>query len=295
METDPSSTSSPPTNPDPTGLTRAQAAARKPLPQRIPWEELGPDFYAAWGFPHGHFMPEHLSIYGPTGSGKSYFESTVLAERGRVRGSHIVIIATKPADSTVSALGWPIVSHWPPRRGWSKKEKTERVVFWAKAKGLTPDARARQALLVEDLLSKLWKPNSNIIVAFDEISYVQNDLGLKTMVETYFREGRTLGITVVASTQRPANVTRYMHSEATWCVFFAPKDEDDAERMAEVAGNKNYYLRVFSELHRDQHEFLLVHNLTNEAYISSIPKGGSVGAPAMTPEPGTQNGQVHAQ
>lgn len=284
LTTSPHSAVSPVTQPE-LAPTRRDAARMRALPERVSWEELGPDFYQAWGFPHGEWMPEHLAIYGPTGSGKSFFEVTVLKERARLRGDHVVVIATKPADKTVAATGWPIVHRWPPAQGWRDKHKYEQVVFWAKAKGLNAQARTEQAILVEDLLDQLWVPDSNIIVSFDEIAYVDNQLGLKTHVETYFREGRTMGITVVASTQRPSNVTRFMHSEATWSVFFAPKDEDDAERMAQVAGNKNYYLRVLPELRRDKHEFLLVHNLTNEAHISRLPRSGRVPVPVQPKSP----------
>lgn len=239
----------------------------------MPWEDVGPDFIAAWGFPGGRWQPEHLGMVGPTGSGKSYFEKVILSERARLRGSHVVIIATKPADKTLSSLGWPIVTQWPPARGWKDQRKYDQVIYWAKSAGLTKESRAKQTAAVQDVLAQLWKPDSNIIVAFDEIAYVQHELGLRTTIETYYREARALGITIVASTQRPQGVTRYMHSESTWSVFFAPKDEDDAERMAECAGNKRYYLRVLPELRRDMREFLLVHNLTNEAVISHIPEG----------------------
>lgn len=250
---------------------RDEALAR-PLPERVEWEQLGPDFYRAWGFPGGRFSPEHLSIVGPTGSGKSWFEKTILQERARLRGSRVVIIATKPADETLRSLGWPIVTEWPPKRGWRKRDQSDQVIFWVKAGGLSKAGRQHQTEKIEDLLSQLWKPNSNTIVAFDEVAYIEHELGLKTTIETYYREARALGITIVASTQRPQGVTRYMHSESTWSVFFAPKDEQDAERMAETAGNKLYYRRVFSDLSRDKHEFCLVHNLTNEAVISTIPR-----------------------
>lgn len=248
-------------------------ALSKPLPDRVSWDELGPDFYAAWGFPNGRWMPEHLEILGPTGSGKSYFLKTILAERARLRGSHIVIIATKPADATIKSLNWPVVTSWPPSKGWRDRRKTAQVIFWAKAGGLSKEGRARQREAIADLLSQLWKPDSNIIVVFDEIAYVQHELDMKTTLETYLREGRTMGITVVAGTQRPQGITRYMHSESSWSVFFAPKDEEDAERMAQVAGNKLYYRRVLAELNRKNHEFLLVHNLSGECAISAINNG----------------------
>lgn len=245
----------------------------------MPWEGDGENespadnFLESWGYPRGTFMPEHLAIYGQTGSGKSYFEKTILMERARLRGSRIVVVATKAADKTLTDTGWPIVDTWPPATGWTKdKRRYNQVIYWARAHGLNRESQEYQRRKVEELLDKLWKPESNTIVAFDELAYICDDLGLKTEVTTYYREARANGITIVASTQRPNYVPRYMHSESTWSVFFAPKDQEDAERMAQVAGDKTYYMRVFRELDRRNYEFLLVHTLTGECVISSLPK-----------------------
>lgn len=228
---------------------------------------------SAWGYPRGVFMPEQVEVLGQNGSGKSYFIAHILAERARLRGSRVVVVATKPADSTLTAMGWPVVTTWPPAQGWTKdRRKYGQVIYWAKAPGLGAEGKARQSAAVEHLLESLWVPESNIIVYFDEVAYVEKELKLRPQIERYFREARTLGITVLSTTQRPQGVTRYMHSEAAWSVFFAPKDEEDAERMAQVAGNKLYYRRAFAELSRPKYEFLLVHNLTGESYISSLPK-----------------------
>jgi hypothetical protein len=218
----------------------------------------------SWGYPRGERMPEHLEILGQTGSGKSYFERTILLERARVRGSHIVVVATKPADKTLAGMGWPIITSWPPNY------KQNQVIFWARAKGLGRPALLAQKQKIADLLDKLWRPDSNIIVAFDEIAYLDSDLGLRTHLTRYYREGRALGITIVGSTQRPQGVPRYMHSESGWSIFFAPKDEDDAERMAQVAGSKRIYTPILMELDRSKYEFLMVRNLTGERYISAI-------------------------
>jgi hypothetical protein len=268
------STPSRPSNPPRRAYRSAAAeAASKPLPERVDWEELGPEFMAAWGYPRGKFQPEHVEILGQNGSGKSWFERHILSERARLRGSHVVIVLTKPADKTLQKMGWPMVSKWPPAQGWTRdKRKYRQVIYWAKAPDLGRESQEKQARSIEHLLESLWKPDSNIIVAFDEIAYVEQELGLRRITTRYFREGRALGITVMATTQRPQGVSRYMHSESAWSVFFAPKDEEDAERMAQVAGYKHYYKRVLQTLDRTKYEFLLVHNLTGESVISSLPK-----------------------
>lgn len=259
--------------------TPREDALARPLPERVPWETAGPDFFAAWGRPRGQVMPEHVSIYGPTGSGKSWFERTILMERARLRGSHVVIVATKPADETLSGMGWPITTVWPPKRGWrDKKGSHDQVIFWAQG-GLSKEDKEHQKAAIESLLHQLWRPNSNTIVVFDEEAYLEQELDLSTTMTTYFRESRALGITIVTNTQRPTGVTRWAHSESGWSVFFKPKDEDDAERLAQVAGDKVYFQRVFRELRKEMYEFCLVHSLTNECIISFIPKKASRKAP----------------
>lgn len=262
--------------------------AGKLYPQRVPWAVLAPDFIEAWGRPGGKWQPEHVEVLGPTGSGKSYWEKWVLLERVRLRRSAVVILLTKPADKTLAELDWPVVTRWPPSQ-WNDKHR--QVVFHARSHGLGRAARARQAEQVEQLLDGLWHPDSNVVLAVDEIAYVEQELGLRTHMTTFFREGRTLGITIMASTQRPAGVSRAVHSETAWCVAFAPKDEEDAERMAQILGEKKHYKEVLMDLDREKREFVLVHNLTREAYISHIPgpKKRTKSAPKSDQvEPGTR-------
>lgn len=237
-------------------------------PQRIPWSQLGPSFIHSWGYPERNGkrlrMPEHVEVLGQNGSGKTYWMLTVLKERARVRRSDIVFIFTKADDDTVTALGWPVITSWPP------DYKDRQVIFHAKGFGLSKEGKARQKAKLIDLLSKLWRPKANVIVVFDEIAYVSIDLDMRTELTTYYREGRALGITIMAGTQRAQGVTRYMHSESAWTVAFAPKDEADAERMAEVLGSKRIYKPILMTLDRTKFEFLIVHNSTGKMYISWI-------------------------
>jgi hypothetical protein len=239
--------------------------------QRVPWSLLGPEFIAAWGEPRGEKEPEHLEILGQTGSGKSYFENFILRQRQMARGSHIIVIATKAADKTLHLTGWPVVQSYPPQ-----DRRETACVFWVPSAGLAVAGQRAQAQKIYDLLVQLWHPEANIIVAFDEIAYLCDDLNfppdipLRAAVAKYLREGRSLGITVVASTQRPQGVPRQMHSEVGWTVCFAPKDEEDAERMAQVLGGKRTYVPILKTLNRERFEFLIVHGLDNKMFISWI-------------------------
>lgn len=209
-------------------------------------------------------MPEHLSIYGPSGSGKSYFMAYVATERARLRGTHAVMIATKRADRTLTDAGWPVIDSWPPSYGQNQ------VIYWARG-GLSDEQQDQQRVRLRRIMSALWTPEANKLVCWDELPYVCADLGLRRPVTTYYREGRGLGITNVAVMQRPTDVPRYVHSECGWTVAFAPKDQDDRERVAEVFGNRRFYVDVLEQLDRERHEFLMRRELTGETFISALP------------------------
>jgi hypothetical protein len=243
--------------------------------ERIPWSELGPEFIAVWGRPRGVNQPEHLEILGPTGSGKSFFLVQILHERARRRGTHIVFIATKQADATVRAMGWPIVSDW---RGVTKYDQ---VVYWPRTAKLGRERRAYQAAKIKDLLDHLWTEDSNTLVVFDEAAYIEGlDSDLKADVQMYEREGRSHGIGLVLGKQRVQGVQRDMHSETDWKIAFKMNDTNDNERLAELFGTKKEWLPVIDSLDRENHEFIIQHKLTGNQYISWVDKPIRIHPPA---------------
>lgn len=239
--------------------------------ERVAWEDLGPEVMAAWGRkPNGEFDPEGMTVYGLSGGGKSYFVRYILKQRAMARGSAVVCVVTKRTDATMASMGWPIIDRWPPEYGQNQ------VIVWIPPKGLSLAHRVPQRKAVRELMDSLWVPGSNTVVYWDELTYIEKALGLKTEMETFYREGRTYGITNVASMQRPAYVTRLAHSEPGWSVSFRPKDADDRDRIAEVFGDRAHYREVLKDLDRWKYEFLIRHDRSDQAYISHLP------APALS-------------
>lgn len=233
-----------------------------------------------WGRPSGAVDAEHVSVYGPSGSGKTFFVTAIMTERARLRGTHAVMVATKRADKTLTDAGWPVITDWPP------DYDQHQVIWWAKG-GLSAEQQAEQRQKMLVIMHTLWQPEANKLIGWDELPYVSNDLGLGTNVATFYREGRSHGITNVAALQRPAGVPRYVHSEAGWTVSFKPKDQDDRDRIAEVFGNRNYYRAALESLDRERHQFVIKRELTGEAFISSLPPTRPVLPPAKD-QPGNQ-------
>jgi hypothetical protein len=231
---------------------------------RVPWTELKEDFLYNWGWPNGKWEPEHVSVLGPTGSGKTAWMTSVLEERTRRSGASAVILATKPADGTMMKLtrkGWKLRRTWPPDYG------EDRVIYWPPS-GKPEDGVSKQKMHIRNFLNDIWRPDANVIVCFDEIAFCEQELRLQPIINRMWREARSTGITLMASTQRPRGVSRYMHSEPTYSVAFRPSDQDDATRMAEIAGGRKEYRDTLMDLER--YEFLLIHRRTRDAYISKM-------------------------
>lgn len=236
------------------------------IPPRVPWSRLGPEFAAIWGRADpADPQPEHMEVLGPNGSGKTHFLATVLQDRQRVRNSPAVLIATKPADATLLKLGWPATDDWADVR------KLRQCIYWPRTKMLGSARKIHHDRKIRDLLERLWVPGSNTIVAFDDIGYTEKlSAEMRELIEMYWREARSQGITAVGMKQRPQGANRHMSSETWWTASFVPKDQSDKERFAEMFGRKQDWMPVFDAIDPDRHEFLLRHTRTRVAYISWV-------------------------
>jgi len=251
--------------------TRRQAAdyrsdPRFRWPERVPWSELGPEFARVWGRADPkNPQPEHAEIVGQNGSGKSYLLCTMLQDRQKLRQTAGILVCTKKADSVFAKLGWPVV------HDTGELHKHPNAIYWPSTKLMGTKAKEYHDRKIQELLHQLWKPEANVIVAFDEIGYVENLSGeMKALVQQYWREGRSLGITVVGMKQRPQGALRDMHSEAYWTAAFKPKDRADLERWAELFGARRDWMPVFDSLDRQRREFIIGNPVHDDAYISWV-------------------------
>lgn len=239
---------------------------RGPKVDRVPWSDLGPEFARDWGRSDPKDpQPEHVEIIGQNGSGKTFFLCKVLQERMILRNTPSIIVATKPADGTLNKLGWPIVSNL------KEASKHRQMIFWPTTDAIGAERKASQEDSIYNLLSRLWKPGANTIIAFDEIAYAESlSARMRDVIEMYWREARSQGITVIGMKQRPQGANRHMSSETSWTIAYPPKDRQDTERFAELFGAKQIWMPIIDSLDREEHEFLIKHVKSGTSYISNI-------------------------
>lgn len=240
--------------------------------QRIPWSQLAAEFAEAWGRANPEDpQPEHVEVIGINGSGKTLWVCKAVQERMIVRHTPCVILQSKPADDTVMRLGWPVITD-----GDVKKVMRERwSIYWPQTNATGQARKLFQADQFMKLLDALWRPEANTIVVYDDLGYIQSlytsrKESLNAVIEMYLREGRSSGITNVLIKQRPQGAKREMHSETQYTVAFAPKDRDDAERFAQLFGDKKVYMPVFETMNSAKHEFLIKHFKTGAEFISWV-------------------------
>jgi nucleoside-triphosphatase THEP1 len=235
------------------------------MPDKVPWSELGPHFIDEWGHEGRKMTGEHIEICGQTGSGKSYCEATILQQRAARWNTAEIVLVTKESDDSIPLLGWPVVDKF------EDIQKYRQCVFWPRTNLQGEQREAFHEREIHNLLSSLWMPEANVVLAFDEIGYVEElSQRLKKQIRMYWREGRSHNISIIAMKQRPVGVQRDQHSESRWKIVFPPADQGDMKRFAEMLGRVGDWQPVLEQVDQRNHEFVIRNSVTKDSYISWI-------------------------
>lgn len=210
---------------------------------------------------------EHVSLIGPTGSGKTTLALALLPRR-----SFVIALGTKPKDRTLDKLvssGWRKIRAIKGLPEHVADYKTFRMVFWPPFKD---DADvARQAHQIGAVMRWAFV-NHNWCVYVDELWYLERVLGLQRLVEMLLTQGRSVGVSVVVGTQRPAHVSLLIYDQPTHLFFWKDNDERNLKRIAGINGLASALIRVtVSSL--APHECLYVNTRTGFMARTTAPEG----------------------
>ena len=221
-----------------------------------------PEFVASFDWQQG----EHLSAVGPTGSGKTTLILGLLDQR-----DYVTVLGTKPKDDTLAKLirrdGYHRIGKWSDRRPLSDLDHERRQVLWPKYERME-DVGAHPAIFRE-AIAEMFNQGSWCIVA-DETFWLVETLGLGPELRAVWSQGRSLGISLVAGTQRPAFVPLEMYSQATHVFFWRTSDRRDLDRIGGLGAHDPVTIRDTVRNLR-HHEALYVNTRTGELARTMAP------------------------
>jgi hypothetical protein len=225
-------------------------------PPRISWESLRSRLRANWK------PGEHVTIVGPTGSGKSH----IALELGDLC-RFVLVIATKRDDPLLADLA---------RRGyystrdlreiaWTERDgpvpEHRKVIYWQRLESAKSAAerQARQAALVRQALDYAERTRGWAVV-LDELMWATRNLRLERDLDSLWFGARTQGVSVIACSQRPAQVPLLAFSSASYLFLFRTQDDRDLERLRDVSAGfpKRLLADEVARLDWHAHEALFV-------------------------------------
>lgn len=222
--------------------------------RRVTWPEL----LGELDFQQG----EHVSILGPTGSGKTYLALALLPMR-----RYVLVLSNKSRDPEMTNLvfwrRYRRVKDWPPEHG---PEVYPRVILWPEYRDATD--QPEQARVFREALRSIHR-TGGWAVYVDEVAYLSKNLDLRTDLESLWQQGRSLRVSVIAATQRPANVPLEMYSQASHLFVFRTPDRRDRDRLSEIGSVDSGRLGdIVADL--GQYEFAYVDARSGEVTVSRV-------------------------
>jgi hypothetical protein len=225
---------------------------------RIPWD-IFIQRYFKWG--HG----QHIGMIGPTGQGKTTLLMNILPLH-----PYVVVFATKPQDESMDTL---IRTGYVKMERWQSLDARQfpRRVLWPNARSL--DSAEYQARVFHHAFHAIYL-EGGWTVALDETWYVNNTLGLTNDIKMYLLQARSLKISLVCATQRPANVPLEIYDQSSHLFFWRDNDETNLRRLSGISWRSAELVRrIVSNL--EEFQVLYINTRTGQMLRTR--------APAFTP------------
>lgn len=206
------------------------------LPPRVPFDV----FMRHWRWEQG----EHVTVVGPTGTGKTTLIRALMVKRYDAGGA-VAVLATKPRDANLTRWaredGLTVVREWPPSWPWWKRTPEDvdgvpwdrRVMVWPHLRGA--EDVPHMAAVHRRALGDTFAEGSWCVVA-EELHYLSDVLRLDDELVTAWTQGRSNGVSIIGGTQRPVNIPLYAYSSATHLFFFGDNDEVNLARIQGLGG-----------------------------------------------------------
>lgn len=170
---------------------------------------------------------QHVTLIGPTGTGKTTLAREVLQCR-----RFVAVLATKGEDDTMRGFtkdGYRKVSQWP--QPLAPPYLQTRFVYHVPPPAI--DDYTEQKDKVSAFLQDIYT-SGRWCVYIDELRSVADYLGQKRPIVRLLTEGRSAGISVVTGFQRPSYVPLEVYDQASHIFAFSDPDERMQRKIGEA-------------------------------------------------------------
>ena len=234
------------------------------LVPEVPWTEWWASFERRYRATRDN--AQHVTILGPTGTGKSTLAMQVASLR-----PYVAVLAAKPRDAHMKDM---------LRRGGYRKVEVlpesgaglRRVFVWP------PNRGERDYPLMRSAYESAFDHAYNVGVwhlVMDEAHFMADSLGLNRRIKHAYQMGRSNGHGVILCAQRPAWLPRDIYSSADHLFIFGTNDSADLKSISGLNGVSDRIVRdVVSGLDRESHRFLHVDTKSGNLSITRMPNRG---------------------
>jgi hypothetical protein len=194
------------------------------------WDEFGKWFARRWE------PGEHVSVYGPTGSGKT----VLMVNLGNLR-KWVMALDVKGGDRTLRkaiASGWRRCTKWPlPQSIRSDIQDGEPVRLVMGRVTRTVNQRQANRAFLKVVATYIWEQGHWTVLA-DELILLVNKafLDMKDAISEMLIAARDLGMSVVSAAQSPSTGLPLAGNQSSWLFIGYTRDRRVVDRLAEMMG-----------------------------------------------------------
>jgi len=204
---------------------------------------------------------EHFALIGPTGQGKTTMLLNLLPLH-----PFVTVFVTKPRDEVMEALlyqGYVKLERW---QSLDPKQWPRRLL-WPSATEL--DSIDRQKEVFHNAFRTIYR-EGGWTVAIDETWFVVNELKLGADIKLYLLQARSLGISLLCASQRPAYIPLEIYDQSTHLMFWRDNDETNLKRISGISWRSANLIRnIVANL--DRYQVLYVNTRTGRMIRTRIP------------------------
>lgn len=211
-------------------LGQSDAGYSNDIPH-LPWSEFYEDCFT-WN------QGEHVGMVGPSGQGKTNLALLVLPKR-----QYTTVLATKPRDKTLDlyskAFGYKKLARWNPKL---RVDKYPRRILWPDASDLRK-SKVIQYDAFMYALDDIYYAGGWCVV-WEELWWIAQQLGMTQEAKTFLQQGRSMDISNLMATQRPAWVPLEVYDNSTHLFFWADNDESNLRRISSIGSFNSNAIRA---------------------------------------------------